>query len=185
MPPSSLLASLWRPYSDSDNRVCAIAKVMNLTLAMWTITGTLTQPAAFDTTDFVVPSGQQNVAQAGNTFQSLLTAADAYGKGFVVLEHDIYYHQVDLAIDYFVPSAKARDYKIVLIYGCAGQELVNTYLETCTTTNLPGGSSGTPGGSSGNNGGNGGKCFVLPMFDAVKVVASVVFAGALAVAAPA
>jgi len=176
------------PYGDIDNRVRAIAKAMNLTPVMWTITGTLAQPVAFDTTDFVVPSGQQSAAQAWNTFQSLLTAADAYGKGFIVLEHDLYYQQVDLAIGYFLPSAEARGYKIVPIYECAGQELVNAYLETRTTTDLPGGSSGTPGGSGSNNNGtnggsSGGKDFALPMLDAAKVVASVVFAGALAIAA--
>jgi len=50
-----------------------------------------------------------------------------------------------------------------------------------------GGSSGTPDGSGGSNNGtssgNGGKDFALPVLDAAKVVASVVFAGALAIAA--
>jgi len=134
-----------------------------------------------------VPSGQQSAAQAWNTFQSLLTAADAYGKGFIIIERDLYYQQVDLVIGYFLPSAEARGHKIVPVDECAGQELVNAYLETRTTTDLPGGSSGTPGGSGSNNsgtsGGNGGKDFALPMLDAAKVVASVVFAGALAIAA--
>ena len=104
-----------------------------------------------------------------------------------MLEHDLYYQQVNLATGYFLPSVEARGCKIVLIYECAVQELVNAYLETRTTTDLPGGSSGTPGGSGSNNnstsGGNGGKDFALSMLDAAKVVASVVFAGALAIAA--
>ena len=171
------------PYGDIDNRARVTAKSMNLTPVMWTITSIL----AFDTTDFVVPSGQPSAAPAWNTFHSLITAADAYGKGFIVLEYDLYCQQVDLATGYFLPSAEARGYKIVPIYECAGQKLVNAYLETRTTTDLPSGSSGTPGGSGSNNngtsGGNGGKDFALPMLDAAKVVASVVFAGALAIAA--
>ena len=89
---------------------------MSLTPVMWTITGIL----AFDTTDFVIPSGQQSAAQAWNTFQSLLTTTDAYGKGFIVLKHDLYYQQVDLTVGYFLPSTEAYGYKIVPIYEYAG-----------------------------------------------------------------
>jgi len=76
------------PYGDIVNRVHTIAKAMNFTPVMWAITGTFAQQAVFDLGDFVVPSSQQSAAQTWVTFQSLLTAADAYGKGLIVFKHD-------------------------------------------------------------------------------------------------
>ncbi|KAH7101349.1 hypothetical protein BKA62DRAFT_703527 [Auriculariales sp. MPI-PUGE-AT-0066] len=177
------------PYGDIDDRVRAIAKAMDLTPVMWTVTGDVDHPFPFDTFDFSVPGGEATATEAVGQFQKLIAQAETLGKGFIVLEHDLYWQQVDLAVGYFLPAAAQAGFKVVPVYECAGQELVNAYIETRTTTSLPGGSTGTnsTGGTSGGTGTNGGSTggtgAALPSLDAVKVVLAAVVAGAFAVAA--
>ena len=103
---------------------------MNLVPVMWTSTGTEANPITFDTNDGNVVDGRVTAAESLTNFQSLLQVADSYRTGFIVLEHDLWWQQVEMAVGYFLPTALARGYKVVSVGQCMSQELADTYVET-------------------------------------------------------
>ncbi|KAH7103383.1 hypothetical protein BKA62DRAFT_696780 [Auriculariales sp. MPI-PUGE-AT-0066] len=132
------------PYGDIDDRVRAIVKAMNMTPVMWTVAGTDEQPIAFDTFDYNVPDGQKTPQESVSQFEEMLQAASVYPRGFIVLEHDLWWQQVKLAVGYFLPGAKNAGYSITSINQCMSQNLADMYVETSSTkgTTLPAGSGG-------------------------------------------
>ncbi|KZV96954.1 glycoside hydrolase/deacetylase [Exidia glandulosa HHB12029] len=155
------------PYGDIDDRVRAIARAMNLTPVIWTVG----DGVSFDTFDWEVPGGEQTASASVTQFQTILTHAANLATGFIVLEHDLWWQEVDLATGYFLPSALAAHFQITSINQCMNQALSEVYVETSASGKLPSGSgsggkvtasdqtatSSTPlGGSDGTaSGGNG------------------------------
>ena len=70
----------------------------------------------------------------------MLQEADTRRNGFIVLMHDLFWQQVELAIGYFLPGALQRGYRITPISTCMNQQLADTYAETNTKGVIPGGS---------------------------------------------
>lgn len=125
------------PYGDIDDRVRAIAFAMNLTPVSWTVA----DGVSFDTFDWEVPSGDEPAAAAVNQFQTILQHASNLNTGYIVLEHDLWEQEVELATGYFMPSALAAHTTITSINQCNGQSLASVYAETVAAgASLPAGS---------------------------------------------
>ncbi|KAH7104989.1 glycoside hydrolase/deacetylase [Auriculariales sp. MPI-PUGE-AT-0066] len=128
------------PYGDIDDRVRAIAKAMNLTVVIWSVTGTQQAPISFDSFDFDVAAGEKTAAEGVAQFQSLLGTASTYANGFTVLEHDLFWPQVKLAVGYYLPGALQAGFKITSVNECMSVSNADAYSETSSVKTLPGGS---------------------------------------------
>lgn len=137
------------PYGDLDDRVRAVAKAMGLTPSMWTGYG----DDEFDTDDWMIPGGTSNGTSSYAAFNRILDLASKLTTGFIVLEHDLYQQTVEMAIGYFLPLAKTRNFTLKSLYECLGQSLASTYIETAgnsttsSSTTSSGHSSSTISGS--------------------------------------
>ncbi|KAG0269921.1 chitin deacetylase [Actinomortierella ambigua] len=88
----------WRPpYGDVDDRVRAIATQLGYKTVIWT--------QGFDTNDWDIPGGLATPESVVANFQSLLAEAPTMSTGFIVLEHDLYPQEVDVAINSILPMA--------------------------------------------------------------------------------
>ncbi|KAF8926739.1 hypothetical protein EDD21DRAFT_174662 [Dissophora ornata] len=90
----------WRPpYGDVDNRVRAIATQLGYKTSIWT--------DGFDTNDWNIPAGTATAQSVINTFKTWLTKIPTMSTGFIVLEHDLFPQEVDVAITGILPLAYA------------------------------------------------------------------------------
>jgi hypothetical protein len=128
----------FRPaYGDLDDRVRAIAYAMDLVPVIWTVGNDF----AFDSFDWAVPSGMETAVNSVNQFLTILTHAKGLPNGFIVLEHDLFWQQVELAVGYFLPSARAEHFTVTSINECNDQPLSSMYVETAgANAPLPAGS---------------------------------------------
>ncbi|KAF8311474.1 glycoside hydrolase/deacetylase [Clavulina sp. PMI_390] len=127
------------PYGDMDDRVRAVAKSMGLTPAMWSSY----QDNDFDTDDWRIPGGTANGTSSYEAFSAILDLASKLTTGFIVLEHDLYQETVEMAMGYFLPLAKQRNFVLKAIYECLGQSLASTYMETAGNSTSSTGTSTT------------------------------------------
>lgn len=119
---------------------------MNLTPVIWTVAGT----TSFDTFDWRVPGGEQTAGDSVTQFQTILAQAASLSTGFIVLEHDLWWQEVDLAVGYFLPAAQAAHFQITSINTCVGQALADVYVETSAAGKTPAGS-GSGGAITGSD----------------------------------
>ena len=142
------------PYGDINDRVRAIAYAMDLVPVIWTVGNGF----AFDSFDWVslllllyscmlignsqaVPSGMETAVNSVNQFLTILSHAKGLPNGFIVLEHDLFWQQVELAVGYFLPSARAEHFTVTSINECNDQSLASMYVETAgANAPLPAGS---------------------------------------------
>ncbi|KAF9113860.1 chitin deacetylase [Mortierella sp. AM989] len=90
----------WRPpFGDVDNRVRNIATQLGFKTSMWT--------QGFDTDDWNIPGGTATPQKVVDTFKSWLTKISTMSTGFIVLEHDLFPQEVDVAINGILPVAYA------------------------------------------------------------------------------
>ncbi|GJJ77856.1 peptidoglycan-N-acetylglucosamine deacetylase [Entomortierella parvispora] len=88
----------WRPpYGDVDNRVRNIATQLGYKTAIWT--------QDFDTNDWNIPAGTATPQSVVDTFKTWLTKIPSMTTGFVVLQHDLFPQEVDVAINGVLPIA--------------------------------------------------------------------------------
>jgi peptidoglycan/xylan/chitin deacetylase (PgdA/CDA1 family) len=124
------------PWGDIDNRVRAISLALGMRPIIWTrdnVTG-----EQFDTNDWRVVAGQVTGIQSNQQFQSILTNATTLSTGFIVLQHDLWEQEVDLATGYSIPQALAAHFNLMDINKCLGQVSSDAYLETITNkSNIP------------------------------------------------
>ncbi|KAH7101373.1 glycoside hydrolase/deacetylase [Auriculariales sp. MPI-PUGE-AT-0066] len=118
------------PYGDIDDRVRAIAYAMDLVPVIWTVAG----GQSYDTFDWEVPGGMKTAVDSVNQFLTILSHASALPTGFIVLEHDLWWEQVELAVGYFLPSARAEKFTVTSINACNNQPLAGMYVETAGAT---------------------------------------------------
>ncbi|KAG0229163.1 chitin deacetylase [Actinomortierella wolfii] len=123
----------WRPpYGDVDNRVRAIATQLGYKTAIWT--------QGFDTNDWNIPGGLATPQSVIDTFKTWLTKIPTMSTGFIVLEHDLFPQEVDVAIKGILPVAFAtKGLTIQPIAQCLGD--AKPYKEGAGT--FPGGGNGT------------------------------------------
>jgi hypothetical protein len=88
----------WRPpYGDVDNRVRNIATQLGYKTSIWT--------QDFDTNDWNIPAGTATPQSVVATFQTWLAKIPTMATGFIVLEHDLFPQEVDVAINGVLPIA--------------------------------------------------------------------------------
>ena len=124
------------PFGDIDDRVRAIALAMGLVPIMWTRAPDGSQ---FDTNDWKVAGGIVPGPQSFQTFQTILTNASSLPTGFIVLQHDLYQHTVDLAIGYTLNAALTHNppFKLEPIGRCAKIPTSNLYFESNQNASFP------------------------------------------------
>jgi len=124
------------PYGDIDDRVRAISLAMGMVPILWTRTP---DGGVFDTNDWRVPAGQVNGTSSYETFQTILNNATQMDHGFIVLQHDLYPHTVDLAVGYTLNAAQTHNppFKLQSIGDCLNMPSGNLYLESNTNTSFP------------------------------------------------
>ncbi|KAF9586052.1 chitin deacetylase [Lunasporangiospora selenospora] len=89
----------WRPpFGDVDNRIRNIATQLGLKTSIWT--------QGFDTNDWTVVTGTpyQTII---DKFKTWLTKIPTMETGFIVLQHDVFRQQVDVALNGILPIAYA------------------------------------------------------------------------------
>ena len=136
----------WRPpYGDVDNRVRNIATQLGYKTAIWT--------QDFDTNDWNIPAGTATPQSVVATFQSWLAKIPSMPTGFVVLQHDLFPQEVDVAINGVLPIAyQTKTLSMQPIAQCLGD--AKPYKEGAGTFVLGAGavpsasSSGSPTGPS-------------------------------------
>ena len=119
---------IWCSFPHS-NRVRAIAKAMNLIPVMWT---RISETATFDTADYDVHGGTATVGGVLQNWENILGNASSFDTGFIVLEHDLWWEQVELTVGYYYPTLKSRGWTLQPVNQCVGQNLQDTYAETNT-----------------------------------------------------
>ncbi|KAH7093884.1 glycoside hydrolase/deacetylase, partial [Auriculariales sp. MPI-PUGE-AT-0066] len=129
------------PDGDIDDRVRAIARAMNLTPVLWTsVKDSNNQDFPFDSFDYLVAQGDVSAADSTTKFQGLIDAVKKYDRGSIVLEHDIVWQEVKLAVGYFLPAAQKAGFKIMPVNQCMAHNLADTYAETTSLKGVPEGS---------------------------------------------
>ncbi|KAF9583247.1 chitin deacetylase [Lunasporangiospora selenospora] len=88
----------WRPpFGDVDNRVRAIATQLGYKTSIWT--------QGFDTDDWNIPGGLSTADAVVATFKSWLPKIATLNTGFIVLQHDLFKQEVDVALTGILPIA--------------------------------------------------------------------------------
>ncbi|KAF9361634.1 chitin deacetylase [Mortierella sp. NVP85] len=88
----------WRPpFGDVDNRVRDIAKQLGFKTSIWT--------QGFDTNDWNIPGKTATAQSVVDTFKSWLPKIQGMATGFIVLQHDLFKEEVDVAINGILPVA--------------------------------------------------------------------------------
>jgi peptidoglycan/xylan/chitin deacetylase (PgdA/CDA1 family) len=124
------------PWGDIDNRVRAISLALGMRPIIWTRDNATGEQ--FDTNDWRVVAGQVTGIQSNQQFQSILSNATTLDTGFIVLQHDLWEQEVDLATGYSVPQALAAHFNLMDINKCLGQQPSDAYLETIANkSNIP------------------------------------------------
>jgi len=153
------------PWGDIDNRVRAISLALGMRPIIWTRDPKTGEQ--FDTNDWKVPGGVVSGTESNQQFQNILTNATQLDTGFIVLEHDLFEQEVDLATGYSIPQALQANFKLMDINTCLGGQPADAYLETISDkskvptypgagsvdvsgngTTVPGTGNGTSGGAS-------------------------------------
>ncbi|KAF9909256.1 chitin deacetylase [Linnemannia zychae] len=124
----------WRPpQGDVDNRVRAIATQLGYKTILWT--------EGFDTNDWNIPAGQATPQSVVDTFKIWLAKVPTMTRGFVVLEHDLWPQEVDVALNGILPLAYAtKGLTMMPVAKCLGD--ATPYLEGAGT--FQGGNTTTP-----------------------------------------
>ncbi|KAF9906680.1 chitin deacetylase [Linnemannia zychae] len=133
----------WRPpFGDVDARVRNIATQLGLKTSIWT--------QDFDTNDWNIPQGSATPQSVVDTFKGWLTKVPSMPHGFIVLEHDLFPQEVDVAINGVLPVAYATKGLVMQpIAQCLNDG--KPYKEGAGTFKL------LPGGGGGNGTGSGDK----------------------------
>jgi hypothetical protein len=142
----------WRPpFGDVDDRVRAIATQLGFKTAMWT--------QDFDTNDWKIPEKKATPQSVVDTFNTWLTKIPTMKTGFIVLQHDLFPEQVDVALNGILPVAYATKGLVMQsINQCLGDG--KPYREGAGTFKLLGDASnpatgGSATGGSGSGAGSG------------------------------
>ncbi|KAG9061353.1 chitin deacetylase [Linnemannia hyalina] len=138
----------WRPpFGDVDNRVRAIATQLGYKTIIWT--------EGFDTDDWNIPAGQATPQSVIDTFKTWLIKVPTMTTGFIVLEHDLWPQEVDVALNGILPVAYATTGLTMMpVAKCIGDstpylEGAGTFLGGNTTTPTASGTAtGTKTGSA-------------------------------------
>ncbi|KAG0051691.1 chitin deacetylase [Gryganskiella cystojenkinii] len=119
----------WRPpYGDVDNRVRAIATQLGYKTSIWT--------QDFDTNDWNIPAKTATPESVVATFKTWLTKIPSMKTGFIVLEHDLFPEEVDVAINGVLPIAYAtKSLTMMPIAQCLGD--AKPYKEGAGTFVIP------------------------------------------------
>jgi len=154
------------PWGDIDNRVRAISLAMGMRPIIWTRNPTTGEQ--FDTNDWKVPGGVVTGVQSNQQFQNILSNATLLDTGFIVLQHDLFEQEVDLATGYSIPQALSKNFNLMDINKCIKQTPADAYLETISdkskvptfpgagSVDVSGNGTTVPGtGSTGNTGTSG------------------------------
>lgn len=116
------------PWGDIDNRVRAISLALGMRPIIWTVNPKTGEQ--FDTNDWKVPGGVVTGQQSNEQFQNILSNATQLDTGFIVLQHDLYEQEVDLATGYSIPAALNANFNLMDINKCIGNDPTDAYLET-------------------------------------------------------
>ncbi|KAG0288445.1 chitin deacetylase, partial [Dissophora globulifera] len=129
----------WRPpFGDVDARVRNIATQLGYKTSIWT--------QNFDTNDWNIPGGTATPQSVTDTFKSWLVNIPSMKTGFIVLEHDLFPQEVDVAITSILPLAyQQKGLNIVPIAQCLSD--AKPYKEGAGTFKLQGNT--TSGSGSG------------------------------------
>ncbi|KAG0276157.1 chitin deacetylase [Linnemannia exigua] len=126
----------WRPpYGDVDNRVRAIATQLGFKTIIWT--------DGFDTNDWNIPGNLATPQSVIDTFKAWLTKVPTMSTGFIVLEHDLWPQEVDVALTGILPIAYAtKGLTMMPVAKCLGDatpylEGAGTFVGSNTTTTTP------------------------------------------------
>ncbi|KAF9956378.1 chitin deacetylase [Mortierella alpina] len=88
----------WRPpFGDVDARVRYIATQLGYKTSMWT--------QGFDTNDWNIPAKTATPQSVVDTFKGWLAKIPSMQTGFIVLQHDIFPEEVDVALNGILPVA--------------------------------------------------------------------------------
>ncbi|KAF9948675.1 chitin deacetylase [Mortierella alpina] len=88
----------WRPpFGDVDARVRSIASQLGYKTSMWT--------QGFDTDDWNIPAGSATPQKVVENFKGFLAKVPTMKTGFIVLQHDIFAQEVDVALNGILPVA--------------------------------------------------------------------------------
>ncbi|KAI1314363.1 chitin deacetylase [Mortierella claussenii] len=132
----------WRPpFGDVDARVRNIATQLGYKTSIWT--------QDFDTNDWNIPGGTATPQSVVDTFKSWLSKIPGMKNGFIVLEHDLFPQEVDVAINGILPVAySTKGLTMQPIAQCLNDG--KPYKEGAGTFKLVGGNGNTtsPGGSN-------------------------------------
>jgi len=124
----------WRPpFGDVDNRVRSIATQLGYKTIIWT--------EGFDTDDWNIPAGKATPQSVIDTFKAWLVKVPTMTTGFIVLEHDLWPQEVDVALNGILPAAYAtKGLTMMPVAKCIGDSA--PYLEGAGT--FQGGNTTTP-----------------------------------------
>ncbi|KAF9326507.1 chitin deacetylase [Linnemannia elongata] len=124
----------WRPpFGDVDNRVRSIATQLGYKTIIWT--------EGFDTDDWNIPAGKATPQSVIDTFKAWLVKVPTMTTGFIVLEHDLWPQEVDVALNGILPAAYAtKGLTMMPVAKCIGDAA--PYLEGAGT--FQGGNTTTP-----------------------------------------
>jgi len=124
------------PWGDIDNRVRAISLALGMRPVIWTRNPT--DGEQFDTNDWKVPGGEVTGLESNQQFQNILSNATQLSTGFIVLQHDLFEQEVDLATGYSIPEALQAKFNLMDINKCLGAQPGDAYLETIANkSNIP------------------------------------------------
>ncbi|KAG0316416.1 chitin deacetylase [Dissophora globulifera] len=133
----------WRPpYGDVDNRVRNIATQLGYKTSIWTMD--------FDTNDWNIPANITTASAVISTFQAWLPKVAGMKTGFIVLEHDLFPQEVDVAITGILPLAyQQKGLTIVPIAQCRNdakpyKEGLGTFVLVPNNTTSPSGTNSGP-----------------------------------------
>jgi hypothetical protein len=132
----------WRPpFGDVDNRVRAIATQLGYKTAIWT--------QDFDTNDWNIPAKTATAQSVVDTFKTWLTKIPTMKTGFIVLQHDLFPEEVDVALNGILPIAYAtKSLTMQPIPQCLGDS--KPYLEGAGSFKFIGDANNSTTGGSGN-----------------------------------
>ncbi|KAF8984160.1 chitin deacetylase [Podila verticillata] len=135
----------WRPpFGDVDNRVRAIATQLGYKTSIWT--------QDFDTNDWNIPAGTATPQSVIDTFKSWLVKVPTMSTGFIVLEHDLFPQEVDVAVNGILPVAYAtKGLMMQPIVQCLGdgkpyKEGAGSFVLVADNSTNSGSGNGTTGG---------------------------------------
>ncbi|KAG0089507.1 chitin deacetylase [Podila epicladia] len=127
------------PYGDVDARVRAIATQLGFKTSIWT--------QGYDTNDWLIPAGTATPQSVIDIFKGWLANIRQLPTGFIVLQHDLFKEEVDVAVDGILPIAyNTTDLVMQPIADCLGDS--EPYKEGPGTFKLSFGSPSTNPGIS-------------------------------------